>query len=118
MHRHVERELARAQRPCRASARPVLLTAILDPLLRTMRQLPRGDEIAWNTEIDPALALKVNPNAMAEILGNLLDNGRARMYVSIAGSAMTAWSSRLPMTAPASAPPMPGRSVAAANALT
>ena len=41
-----------------------------------MRRLPRGSEIEWNSEIDPALALKVNPDAMSEILGNLLDNAR------------------------------------------
>ena len=77
MGRHVEQELARARNiHSGPAARPVALTAIVDPLLRTMHRLPRGSDLEWISDIDPALALKVNPDAMSEIVGNLVDNAR------------------------------------------
>ena len=41
-----------------------------------MKRLPRGDELSWKLRIDDGIRVKVDRDAMSEVLGNLLDNAR------------------------------------------
>ena len=78
MRRHVERELARA----RTQGTPTttgLQTEIgptTERLLRLMRRMPRGEEIAWSMEIPAGTRCEMDADDFGEVLGNLLDNAR------------------------------------------
>lgn len=77
MQGHVERELALTRSAAVPSAvRPVRLAEVAQTLIRTMRRLPRGSDLRWTCEIAATTAVKVEEEAIAEILGNLLDNAR------------------------------------------
>lgn len=83
---HIERELARTRIAAEAGLkRHTALGSILDRVLRTMRTLPRGDDIDWRVECEPGLVLPLDEADLAEILGNVLDNARkwARTVVEI-----------------------------------
>lgn len=87
---HVERELARARIAGAAlGAAPLSLVAALDPLIRTMKRLPGGAERIWRVAVDPAIAVRAEESALAEILGGVLDNARkwARARVEITARA-------------------------------
>lgn len=78
MRRHVERELARA----RTQGTPTttgLQTEIgptAERLLRLVRRMPRGEEIAWSMEIPAGTRCEMDSDDFGEVLGNLLDNAR------------------------------------------
>jgi signal transduction histidine kinase len=84
---HVDRELARS----RTSGTPVgcgAYTAVeptINRLLKLMQHMPRGEEIAWRTDIPPDLGVNMDPHDFGEVLGNLLDNARkwARTQVTV-----------------------------------
>jgi signal transduction histidine kinase len=84
---HVDRELARS----RTSGTPVgcgAYTAVeptINRLLKLMQHMPRGEEIAWRTDIPPNLGVNMDPHDFGEVLGNLLDNARkwARTQVTV-----------------------------------
>lgn len=74
---HVERELALARIAARARAQKrACIEPVVAGVVRTMRKLPRGSDIAWHIDCPPELATAVDEVDLAEILGNLLDNAR------------------------------------------
>lgn len=75
---HVERELSLSRIAAGSGiAHRTPLRPVLDRLIRTMRRLPRGDEIEWRiAEVQPALVLAIDEADLTELLGNLLDNAR------------------------------------------
>jgi len=90
--RHVDRELARARTSgasvaCEAHTDVELAT---NRLVRLMDRLPRGSDLVWHTEIPEGLAVRMEPDDFAEVLGNLLDNGRkwARSIVRVRAEAI------------------------------
>jgi len=77
MQRYVERELALARSmTAGASVSRFLLRELVDPLVRGMRRLRRGGDIEWTVDIDDPVAVKSDKTAIAEVVGNLLDNAR------------------------------------------
>ena len=77
MARAIDRELVRARtiaEPDRAA--PVVLREAIDRLLRTIERLPRGDTLRWEVDVDPRMMVRVHPQDLEEILGNVLDNAR------------------------------------------
>ena len=77
MSRAIDRELVRARtiaEPDRAA--PVVLHEAIDRLLRTIKRLPRGDGLRWGVDVDPRWMVRVHPQDLEEILGNVLDNAR------------------------------------------
>jgi signal transduction histidine kinase len=74
---HVERELALTRIAARARAQKrTCIEPVVAGVVRTMRKLPRGSDIAWHIDCPPELATAVDEVDLAEILGNLLDNAR------------------------------------------
>ncbi|MCC2652662.1 MAG: sensor histidine kinase, partial [Microvirga sp.] len=75
MRRHVERELVRARAGMRArvgalqSVRPVL-----DQVVAVLRRTPRGHPLDWEIAVGDDLAVPVDAQDMAEIIGNLGEN--------------------------------------------
>jgi len=75
---HVDREVARA-RTSGASVGCGAYTAVDDTiarLLRLMQHMPRGEGLAWRTEVPSGLGVDMDPHDFGEVVGNLLDNAR------------------------------------------
>ncbi len=75
MRRHVERELVRARAGIRArvgAPQPVL--PVLEQVVAVLRRTPRGHPLAWEINVAPELATPVDPQDLAEIIGNLGEN--------------------------------------------
>ncbi|HZH50538.1 MAG TPA: HAMP domain-containing sensor histidine kinase [Microvirga sp.] len=75
---HVDREVTRA-RTSGASVGCGAYTQVDETvarLLRLMQHMPRGDRLAWQTEIPPELGVDMDPHDFGEVMGNLLDNAR------------------------------------------
>jgi signal transduction histidine kinase len=87
IRRHVDRELARARTAGASAAAGALADAgaTVARLIRLMQRLPRGDGIAWRVEASPGLMIRMDPDDLGEVVGNLLDNARkwARSAVTI-----------------------------------
>jgi signal transduction histidine kinase len=77
MQRHVERELALARSVQGAYAvAPTLVQPLVATIVRSLERLPRGQEIEWTIDIPASLVVPVEPTALAEVIGGLLDNAR------------------------------------------
>jgi signal transduction histidine kinase len=91
IRRQVDRELARARAHGAASGLGAHadLVATVTRLIDLMRRMPRGEAIDWQIEMPPSCALKMDPDDLGEVLGNLLDNARkwTRSIVRVATSA-------------------------------
>jgi signal transduction histidine kinase len=75
IRRHVERELARARSGVRVRAgspRPV--RPVVEQVCAVLRRTPRGRRLAWQVAVAPDLAVRIDPEDLAEILGNLAEN--------------------------------------------
>lgn len=75
MQQHVNREIVRTQiigEHPQGSRTP--LREVIEQLVETMRRLPRGNEIDWSIEIDPASRVGIERGDLQELAGNLLEN--------------------------------------------
>ncbi len=87
MSRQVDHQLARARAAAYAGSGAgfCAVAPAVEAMVRTMRKLFQGPGFEIITEIDPALAVRVQRQDLDEILGNLLENGckwgRARIHV-------------------------------------
>lgn len=90
MRRHMERELARARmRHGRGSGAG--LAPAVDAVLRTLARTPDGERVVASSTVPAGLAVALDPDDLAEIVGNIAENGfrhaRARLDVSAAAEA-------------------------------
>lgn len=86
MLRHVERELALSRSShVGPAAAPTQVKPLFTAIVRSLERLPRGADLAWDIDVSAGSALRIEPTALAEILGGLLDNARkwARSRVSV-----------------------------------
>jgi signal transduction histidine kinase len=75
MRRHVERELARARAGIRARGganEPIFPVA--EQVVEVMRRTPRGKKLGWTIDIPSDLAVGIDAQDLAEVLGNLVEN--------------------------------------------
>ena len=78
MHRHVERELARA----RAQGDGAVIGSGVMPLveirsiIETLKKLPREPAISYRSQGSDDVSLAMNAEDFAEVMGNLIDNAR------------------------------------------
>lgn len=74
MGRHMDRELARARiRHGRPSARPLVARVAAD-IVRTLERTPDGARVRFDNAAPPDMAVAVDPQDLAELLGNLIEN--------------------------------------------
>lgn len=86
MLQHVERELALARSlHSGPSVTPTPVQPLVAAIVRSLERLPRGHEIAWSIDVPAGIAVPVDPTALAEVLGGILDNARkwARSQVDV-----------------------------------
>jgi signal transduction histidine kinase len=75
MTRHVERELARARAGARVRGGTLqLVRPVAEKIVGVLRRTPRGERIDWRILIPEDLAAPVDPQDLAELLGNLAEN--------------------------------------------
>ncbi|MEY3082140.1 MAG: hypothetical protein RJA94_2125 [Pseudomonadota bacterium] len=85
LKKHVNRELARA-RMAAGHGEPVRdIAAVLDEILATIRQLPRGRDIAFEMTVPRNQPVRMEREDFIELAANVLDNARkwARSKVEI-----------------------------------
>jgi signal transduction histidine kinase len=89
MQRQIDYHLARARATATARAAPGLRCRVLpsvEGLVRTMRRLYAGRELAIDADVSPDHELRGRREDLEEMLGNLLDNAckwaRSRVVVS------------------------------------
>ena len=77
MGRHVDRELARARvrgGAVRGLARSTPLEPLVASLVATLGRTHDGERVVFETRIPPAVAIPMDRQDLAEVLGNLLEN--------------------------------------------
>lgn len=93
MRRQIDRHLARARTmgAGRSHGPVTRVVAVLDPLTRTVARLHRDRSVAIELTGDPDVAVRVDPQDLQEMAGNLIDNAakwcRSTVRVSVAGNA-------------------------------
>ena len=90
MLRHVERELALARSiHTGPGIPPTQVRPIVEGLVRSLARVPGGSDLRWEIDVPEVLALRIDPTALAEILGGPMDNARkfARSRVVVRASA-------------------------------
>ena len=88
MRRHVERELARARlagATARADAGAHLAT-VARGIVAVVRRTPDGARLAWAEDVPEDVVARIDPDDLAEAVGNLMENAarHARSSVSVA----------------------------------
>jgi signal transduction histidine kinase len=75
MRRHVERELVRARVGLRARSGPVQpVRPVVEQVIGVLRKTPQGQALSWKTAAMDDLAVRMDAQDLAEILGNLAEN--------------------------------------------
>jgi signal transduction histidine kinase len=76
MRRYVDRELARVRIGVRKGTvqSGADVRTVAEPIVRTLQRTPRGGTLHWTVDITNTPKAAVDPEDMAELLGNLLDN--------------------------------------------
>jgi signal transduction histidine kinase len=74
MRRHVERELARARRGA-ASTDPIApVKATVKRVIAVVGRTPKGSTLDWAVDVASDLSVRIPPDDLTEVLGNLLEN--------------------------------------------
>lgn len=74
MQRHVERHLARARlAPPRADISANVAETVAR-VARVVERTPAGERLDWSIDVPEALNARIDPDDLAEALGNLIDN--------------------------------------------
>ncbi|KAA5601680.1 sensor histidine kinase [Blastochloris sulfoviridis] len=74
MRRHVERELARTRRTAGSVTARAAVAAVAEQVIAVVRRTPRGEVLEWSNAVPADLAVRIQPDDLTEILGNLLEN--------------------------------------------
>jgi signal transduction histidine kinase len=75
MRRHVERELVRARIGLRARSGPVqLIRPVVEQVVGVLGRAPQGQKLMWEIGNMDGVAVRMDAQDLAEILGNLAEN--------------------------------------------
>jgi len=94
MRRHVERELARARVAAGDARAEAGVLQVVERVTDVVARSPAGGRLAWDLEIPPDATARIDPDDLAEALGNLVDNAarhaerRVRIHSVCAGDAL------------------------------
>ena len=89
MRRHIERELARARRGAAPADPAARIKATVDRVIAVVGRTPKGATLDWAVEVAPDLAVRIPPDDLTEVFGNLLENAarHARERIAVTASA-------------------------------
>ena len=87
MHRHVERELNRARLDAGTAEARADVRDVAERVITVVRRTPCGRQLTWDVDVPPSLRARIDPDDLAEALGNLIENAahHARSRIRIAG---------------------------------
>ena len=74
MHRHVDRELARARIAARGFAATCAVAPVVERVVSVIRRTPDGERIDWRVEVPGGCAVRIDPDDLTEALGALIEN--------------------------------------------
>ena len=74
MRRHVDRELARARLAAGGGDAATDVAAVVDRVLAVIVRTPAGAALRWTTSIPADAAARIDPDDLAEAIGNLVEN--------------------------------------------
>ena len=75
MQRHIDRELARSRLASPTGrAQATLVAPVVERLVATLTRTPEGERLDWQVSVPASLAVAVDADDLAELLGNLFDN--------------------------------------------
>jgi signal transduction histidine kinase len=74
MRRHVDRELARARLAAGGGDATSDVAAVVDRVLAVIVRTPAGAALRWTTAIPAGAAARIDPDDLAEAIGNLVEN--------------------------------------------
>ncbi len=74
MRRHVERELARARIAGGLRHAETDLREVIERLLAVIRRTPDAERLTWSADVPPRMLARIDPDDLAELAGNLLEN--------------------------------------------
>lgn len=85
MQRHVERELARARLATGTGLAASNISEAIERVVSVVSRTPAGAALDWAFDVDEQAIVVIDPDDLAEALGNLLENAarHARSQVSI-----------------------------------
>jgi len=85
MRRHVDRELARARMGASTSNPCAPVADVVNKVVAVASRTPAGAKLEWTVNIPAGLEARIDPNDLAEAIGNLAENAAryARGSVSI-----------------------------------
>lgn len=74
MHRHVDRELARARIAARAPAAQCELAAVVGRVLSVVKRTPEGRLVDWAVAVPEGIWARIDSDDLTEALGALIEN--------------------------------------------
>jgi signal transduction histidine kinase len=88
MQRHIERHLTRARLAPPSEDLSTSLRDVAERVAGVVERTPAGGRLNWLITVPPHLTARIDPDDLAEALGNLIDNAarHARSKVSISGA--------------------------------
>lgn len=88
MQRHIERHLTRARLAPPSDGISANLRDVAQRVAGVIERTPAGERLAWSNTVPAGLTARIDPDDLAEALGNLIDNAtrHARSKVTISGA--------------------------------
>ncbi len=85
MRRHVDRELARARTAAGKPDARAHVADVVKRVLSVVTRAPAGERLAWDVDVPPDAVGRIDPDDLAEAIGNLAENAsrHARTKVSV-----------------------------------
>jgi signal transduction histidine kinase len=74
MRRHVDRELARTRMAAGAPDARARIADVVERVLAVVARTPEGAKLDWSTDIPPETFGRIDPDDLAEAIGNLAEN--------------------------------------------
>ena len=88
MQRHIERHLTRARLAPPTEDISTNLRDVAERVAGVVERTPAGERLSWSITVPPHLTARIDPDDLAEALGNLIDNAtrHARSKITISGA--------------------------------
>ena len=85
LQRHAERQLSRARMASYSPNASADIAEIAEQVARVMKRTPEGRRLAWRADLPPDIRARIDPQDLAEALGNLTENAvrHARSRIAI-----------------------------------
>jgi signal transduction histidine kinase len=85
MRRHVDRELTRARMAAGGREAQASIADVVERVVAVIMRTPAGSKLEWSVDIPPEWAGRIDPDDLADAIGNLVENAarHARNKVAI-----------------------------------